>query len=71
VKLGEKKVGRPADDEPKRPELDTVSFKIDEEVGMALEELRETVGADIRGWRSVLLRRLVLEAAAKLRDRKK
>lgn len=66
-----KKLGRPRNDEPARAELETISFKVDGEVGMALEGLRETVGANIRGWRSVLLRRLVLEEAARYRTAKK
>lgn len=59
-----KKIGRPTNNEPSRPALEIVTFKIDPAVKAALEELRPSVGADVRGWRSVLLRRLVLEAAA-------
>lgn len=71
MRRGEKKLGRPADNEILRPCLKIVTFKIDNEVEVALEKLRASVGASVRGWRSVLLRRLVLEAAAQLQNREK
>ncbi len=62
-----KKTGRPRRGE-ERGEMDKVVFRIDAETRIALEELERGVGAAVRGRRSVLLRRLILEAHKKLRE---
>ena len=53
-------IGRPpaGDEKGKMPR---VSFCVDPETFDALKELEQTVGAAVRGRRSVVLRRLILE----------
>ena len=55
------KLGRPKKTESRIP-LPTITFRVDEETELALREL-ETEFSAVRGRRSVLLRRLILEAA--------
>lgn len=59
------KRGRP-DRGEEREALVKITFKVDRETLEALEALEKTVGAGVRGRRSVFLRRMILAAAGKL-----
>jgi hypothetical protein len=58
-----KKFGRPPAGEA-RESMRKVTFRLDAETLAALEVLEVDVGPDVRGRRSVLLRRLILNAFA-------
>lgn len=60
-----RKLGRPANDEPKRDDLTTVVFKVDGETLAALKLLEAAAGPNIRGRRSAVLRELILGAIRK------
>lgn len=56
-----RKLGRPMSRE-NRDAMVQICFKADKETLRALTVLEKTVGAEVRGRRSVLLRRLILDA---------
>ena len=59
-----RKLGRPAASE-KRDDLVKVTFKVDVETLQALEQLEAAAGAKVRGLRSTVLRKLILDAIRK------
>jgi hypothetical protein len=60
----EVKRGRPRKGE-QREALRIINFRVDEETFMDLEALEKTVGPNVRGRRSILLRRLIRTAVGK------
>ena len=53
-------IGRPPAGE-ENGKMPRVSFCVDPETERALKELEQTVGANVRGRKSVVIRRLILE----------
>ncbi len=61
---GKKKLGRPFSDDTDG-EMERVTFRVDLETKAALERLEEREGPNVRGRRSVVLRKLILAADKK------
>jgi len=67
MKRGQVKLGAPSRGDSAREELPQMSIRLDPEAEAALEALKPA-GA-VRGWRSVLVRRLILDEADRVRRR--
>lgn len=63
------KLGRPELDEV-REKLRSITFRVDPETERELKELEKTIGKDIRGRRSIVLRRIIHEAYQNAHTRK-
>jgi hypothetical protein len=64
---GKKKLGRPYADD-RDGEMARITFRVDAETKAALEKLEKAEGPNIRGRRSIVLRKLILEAVRQLSD---